>query len=355
MKTMTSLERVMTVLDGHVPDRVPVALHNFLMAGRMTGADLGDVLRDGDALAEAQLAAWREFGHDLIMHENGVHAEAEALGCGVLYQPGIAPHVEHPVIETIEDIDKLRVPDPETTFPLNEVLKATRILTREIGGKVFINGRADQGPIALALALCGPERFLLWAAEPGYRPHVLRLLAITSRMNIVFGEAQIRAGANGSCIGLVGTSLISPATFDELELPFARAFGDAIRRVGGRAFMHACGDETKLLEHLVATGADCLELDPGTDPAACKTATHGRTAVMGMIEPVHVLRNGTIQDVRQRVTEILRIMAPHGGFIMGPGCALPPDTPAENIHELMTYARTMGAYARDGSLPAIVP
>ncbi len=59
---------------------------------------------------------------------------------------------------TREDIDRLRVPDPETTFPLNEVLKATRIIVRETAGRVFINGRADQGPIALALALCGPAR-----------------------------------------------------------------------------------------------------------------------------------------------------------------------------------------------------
>ena len=40
-------------------------------------------MRSGEMLAEAQLAAWREFGHDVIMHENGVCAEAEALGCGI--------------------------------------------------------------------------------------------------------------------------------------------------------------------------------------------------------------------------------------------------------------------------------
>ena len=103
---------------------------------------------------------------------------------------------------------------------------------------------------------------------------MLRLLQITSRMNIAFGEAQMRAGAHGSCIGLAGSSLISPAMFTALELPFARAFGAAIR-AGGKSFMHACGNETRLLERLVETGADCLELDPGTDAAACKAATRG--------------------------------------------------------------------------------
>ena len=128
---MTSLERVQTVLSGRVPDHVPVGLHNFLMACRMAGADLSVALQDGEILAAVQLAAWREFGHDVIMHENGVHAEAEAMGCGVLYQSEIAAHVDRPVVNTLADIDRLRVPDPETTFPLNEVLKATRILAAE--------------------------------------------------------------------------------------------------------------------------------------------------------------------------------------------------------------------------------
>ena len=48
MYPMTSLERVAAVLDGRVPDRVPVGLHNFLMAGRAIGADLAAVLRDGE-------------------------------------------------------------------------------------------------------------------------------------------------------------------------------------------------------------------------------------------------------------------------------------------------------------------
>ena len=51
METMTSLERTFAVLDGAIPDRVPVALHNFLMAVRMTGADFGEVLRSGERLA----------------------------------------------------------------------------------------------------------------------------------------------------------------------------------------------------------------------------------------------------------------------------------------------------------------
>ena len=353
MQPMTSFERVRAVLDGRVPDRVPVALHNYLMACRMVDADLCVVLRNGEALADAQLAAWREFGHDVIMHENGVHAEAEAMGCGVRYQSHIAPHVEHPIVTTLADIDRLRVPDPETTFPLNELLKATRILVAETAGRAFINGRADQGPVALALALCGPERFLTWVGEPESRPAVHRLLDICSRMNIALGEAQIRAGAHSSTIGLAGHSLISPATFDELELPRARAFCEAMQRHGASGWVHACGNETGMLPNLMGTKAACIELDPLTDPASCKRATQGCTSVLGMLHPVHVLRDKSVDDVRGHTREILRQLAPGGGFLVGPGCALPPDTPEANIHAVIECARTAGRYAADGSLPDV--
>ena len=51
MAQMTSLERTLAVLNHQVPDRVPVALHNFLMGCRMIGADFTQALRSGEVLA----------------------------------------------------------------------------------------------------------------------------------------------------------------------------------------------------------------------------------------------------------------------------------------------------------------
>ena len=43
---MDSLERVSCVLEHKIPDRVPVALHNFLMTGRFIGcSDLSSCSR----------------------------------------------------------------------------------------------------------------------------------------------------------------------------------------------------------------------------------------------------------------------------------------------------------------------
>ena len=166
---MESIERVTKVLRGELPDRVPVGLHCYLPACRMLGGGFDEILRSGELQAEAQLKAWRTFGHDVIMLENGVCAEAEALGSEIRYSADGPPHVAEPLIRELDDLDKLRLPDPERTFPLNELLKATRIVKRETERKVFINGRSDQKPIALALTLTRPERFLTMLMEPEHR------------------------------------------------------------------------------------------------------------------------------------------------------------------------------------------
>ncbi len=58
-----------------------------------------------------------------------------------------------------------------------------------------------------------------------------------------------------------------------------------MRAVGCRSFVHSCGNETRMLGHLIRCGADCLELDPLTDPATCKRETQGKVSVLGMPIP----------------------------------------------------------------------
>ena len=158
---MNSVERTYTVVHGGIPDRVPVDLHNFMMTAQASGMPFPEYFRNGEAMAEGQLRAWREYGHDVLILENGTAALAEACGCQIEYMDNTAPVCHGPAIRSLDEIDKLKVPDPYTAFPLNENLKTTRIVANEIGKQAFIIGRADQGPFSLAAMLLGMEQFLL--------------------------------------------------------------------------------------------------------------------------------------------------------------------------------------------------
>jgi len=136
---MDSVERVRAAIDLREPDRVPVDLHNFMPAAAYaSGAPMSEVFRSGELLAEAMLAAWREFGHDMILLENGTACNAQACGVEVRYSDDTAPVAGEPVLKSLEGVLELEVPDPYTSFPMCEILEATRILAREVGDQVWI-------------------------------------------------------------------------------------------------------------------------------------------------------------------------------------------------------------------------
>ena len=143
---MNSVERTFRTLEHQLPDRVPVDLHNFLVTARLMGAtSYDDFFRDGEAMAEGQILAWRRFGHDVLLIENGTAALAEACGVQVLYQSDAAPVAKEPAIKRLDEVDDLKVPDPERDPLLSQLLRATRIVVDEIGDQAFVMGRADQG------------------------------------------------------------------------------------------------------------------------------------------------------------------------------------------------------------------
>jgi len=142
---MNSIERVSLSLQHKEPDRVPVSLPNFMVTARLMGAaSFADFFRDGEAMAEGQIAAWKRFGHDMVILENGTAALAEACGVHVAYQSDTAPVAKEPAIQSLDEVDKLKLPDPYKNPILSQLLKATQIVVGELGNKAFIMGRADQ-------------------------------------------------------------------------------------------------------------------------------------------------------------------------------------------------------------------
>lgn len=347
MDKMTSVERVETVLQGKIPDRVPVDLHNFMMTAYASGMLFPDYFRNGEAMAEGQIKAWREYGHDVLLLENGTAALAEACGCGVEYFDESAPVSFTPVIHSLDDIDKLMMPDPYTTFPLSENLKSTRIVAHEIGQQAFIMGRADQGPFSLASMLIGITEFLMALADPAKHDKLHRLLEFSLEVVYHYAVAQMEQGAHMTSIGesLSGPDVCSPKMYKEFEWGYAKRLVQRLADQRIRLAYHICGNATRIVEDMTATGATVLELDYKCDLARIKAATQGRTTILGTIDPSEVMALGTPDLVTQKCREELEVLMPGGGLILGPGCALPPKTPPENVHAMLEAARQYGRYA----------
>lgn len=343
---MDSLERCLTVLDGRLPDRVPVCLENFMHACKVAGVSLQDYCVSGEVMARTHIAAWERFGHDLIDLENGVCALAGAVGCAVeIPDAESPPWVIAPALERIEDVDRLRPIDPERDGTLPAMLEATRLLRRELGDRVCILAEADQGPFSLAAQIVGIEEFLMAIMEPSKADLVEALLAYTTEQVIRYACALTDAGAHLTMMGesIAGPDVCAPDQYRAFALPWERQVVDAVAAHGGRIGLHICGDATRIIEDMVATGAVFLQVDHKIDRARVKAAAAGRTTLIGTVDPSEVLTRGTPAGVRAKADEDLRILAPGGGFMLSPGCSLPYPAPDENIDALVAAAHAWRA------------
>jgi uroporphyrinogen decarboxylase len=341
-QTMNSIERALTTLAHKTPDRVPVDLHNFMLTQKYVGnISSAEFYRSGEALAEGQIKAWKRFGHDILMVENGTAALAEACGVEVEYMDGSAPVAKKPAISSLDDVDSLKVPDPYKDPLLSELLKATKIVVDEIGKQAFVIGRADQGPFSLACEIRGMSEFLIDIAMGEKLEKVHQLLDFCRQVSERYTLAQIEQGAHATSIGdsPSGPDVVSPKYYREYAYPYVKRLAANLKKKNVILAYHICGNATPIIEEMVGSGAAIVEIDQKSDQKIVKSIAAGKVTLLGPVDPSEVMANGTPALVTEKCNEALENLSPGGGFILGPGCALPPTTPDENIDAMIEAAK----------------
>ncbi len=337
-----SIERTLRTLNFQPVDRVPVDLHNFMLTPKYLGVtDFADFYRDGEAMAEGQIKAWKRFGHDVLLVENGTAALAEACGVQVIYQEDSAPVASQPAISNLDEVDKLRVPDPYKDPLLSELLKSTRMVVDEIGDQAFVIGRGDQGPFSLACEIRGMSEFLLDLAMGEELDKVHQLLEFCLDVSERYCLAQIEQGAHATSIGdsPSGPDVISPDYYRKFAYPYVEKLAQRLKKRDIILAYHICGNATPIISDMVRSGADIIEIDQKSDQVAVKDVAAGKATLLGPIDPSAVMAFGTPELVEEKCFEALDNLASGSGFILGPGCALPPTTPDENIDAMIESAK----------------
>ncbi|MBN2164966.1 MAG: uroporphyrinogen-III decarboxylase [Marinilabiliaceae bacterium] len=143
--------------------------------------------------------------------------------------------------------------------------------------------------------------------------------------------------------GSQGGLMISSEHWDEICKPAFEKFLTISHAHGSKFYMHSCGSVRKLLPEFIALGADVL--DPiqtratGMSPDGLKKDFGKMISFSGALDEELLLRQGTTQDVIKGVHELLDLMAPGGGFILGPSHKLKIETPVENVIAMYEAAK----------------
>jgi [methyl-Co(III) methanol-specific corrinoid protein]:coenzyme M methyltransferase len=207
------------------------------------------------------------------------------------------------------------------------VIDAISLLRDCATGAAVIGGIV--GPFTLVCQLAGVSRVLMDAVRQpdGVRPWLDFAVATGSQ----YARLQVEAGADAICIEDMSASLdlASPRIYQNLILPAQQKL---IAAIGAPVILHICGSNTKILELLTETGAAALSLEDRTDLA--RAAALDRCAIIGGVPPVEVLLHGAPEDVARASAASLSA----GVHVLAPGCGIPPETPTDNLLEMVRVA-----------------
>ena len=341
---MNSLERVRAVLAGEIPDRVPVCLHNFMPAAREAGIRMEEYRVNPEAIARAHLQAVEKYGHDCILVDTDTTMLAEAMGARSECAPDEPGRITAPVIGSLDDVDRLKVINPETDGRIPAILEAVRLISKQVGTEVAIRGNADQGGFDLPCMVRGIETFLMDLLDQPDDPRLARLMEVCYLSHLAVHRALIKAGAHLTSLGdsLASPDVTSPRLFDRFARPYEERLLKDFAADGIFTVIHICGDTSRILDILATYGPCGFELDYKTDAVKAKQTAGKRHVLCGNIDPSGVLTNGTVEEVRAATRQQISTWKPGGLFILNSGCAIPPTAPAKNIRAMIETAKECG-------------
>jgi uroporphyrinogen decarboxylase len=143
--------------------------------------------------------------------------------------------------------------------------------------------------------------------------------------------------------------MMRPEQFRELIKPYYARVGAACREENLHFWLHSCGNNTEILDDLIAAGVHVFHpVQKHTmDEQAVAEAFGDRLTFLAGFDVQHVLQEGTPAEVRAEVRFLIDTFdRADGGMCLAAGNGIVGGTPFENIEAFLDEAVTYGAAHR---------
>jgi len=265
-----------------------------------------------DKLIKPQIGGWSESG--------GLHS--------------VYPH--H-LAETKDEIDDLIYipPDfnPSRSIENGRNDLASQLL-EEFGDDLYPICHVSS-PLWCTYQLWGFEGMMtMIASRPGLVRHACQRF-LTLNMRAV--EEYVLLGAKGVWIEECMTDMISPSAFASLSVPFLVPLIEEIRNLGLKSIYYFCGNPDGKWEQIISLGADAISLEESKkgfiiDIESVVERVQGSTTVLGNLDAINLLQNGTEEQLRAEISRQIRAGRRNGGrFIMSLGSPVTPGTTIKRV------------------------
>jgi uroporphyrinogen decarboxylase len=336
---MTGKELFAIMAKGEIPKEIPFIPTIFEHSAKVIGKTPSQIAQDEDLIVESQLACYEIYRHDLISIGVDIYnLEYEALGAKVFFPENEElPSISETMISTPEDIDKLRVPDPEKDGRMPMFLNAVQRVNEKVGDEVIVNGTVV-GPFTLAAIMRGFENFVMdLVMEPEF---AYKLMEFANKVSLAFAESYIKRGVGLSINeSWIAPPLLSPAFYAENVVGYEKSLILSIKKLGQKnVALISGGNTTDIVDDMITTGTSLLLADSECDRQYYKKVCAKNNILMRASIASKIVEDGNETKMREAAEEVIKDCRDYSGFIFGCGI-VSYDTKPENVVKLKRIVR----------------
>lgn len=384
---MTSRERLLRVLRGEIPDRVPITLF-ILDQGHFISQMYPEVdPQDFPTLQLKVIEIQRQLGADVFVRmlfdvNDPLHIHMGGLDVTQQNENWDIQTQEWHQGKTLIQRSMIRTPDGTLTqdFSIHEIRKGTFLycctkkpiesrkdldiaikyeprmpptypekvkarvkkIKEALGDDGILGVWAPHGPFNNAsLLVKHDDLYQLFITD---YPYYERLMNFASERILEYTKAMDEAGVDVLCVGgNVPGGFLGKKNYDHYILPFERKYIEFCQQRGTPAMYHNCGEIMKLVESYKNLGAKVVEpFSPpplgDADLAQARAIVNGDYIMLAGVDQVNVLQNGTLDQVKEVTKKTMLTGKPGGKFIMQSVDFLEYGTPIENLRAYISTA-----------------
>jgi len=382
---MTSKERILTVLNHEVPDRVPIIIGVSNATGIKMKTYRGIKSLEGIQAPDEYIYKWPELGTARIDEKTMQRLKSDVRGVRDIHPadtlernqtrdphspfidswgsgqkeigpgewfPGIHPLAELSSVEELESYPGW--PDMSDPSRIAHVKSTAAALAEENQYGIMATPWL-LFPLERAFAMQGMDVFLLnLALNPDLAVALLEKTAALckSLMGVFLDELgdMVDIIKIGDDLGTQESLLMSPKMYRELLKPIHADYIQFIKdRTNAKVFFHTDGDVFPLIDDFIEMGVDILnpiQTSAGkmADLTALKKQFGNNIIFCGGLDTHRVLPSGTTAEVREDVKRVIQMLGGGGGYMVSSVHTIMNDVPPENVLAVVDAVEEFGKY-----------
>ena len=334
-------EMLQKIIQGEVVQPLPVGfIIDCPWLPNWYGMTILDYFSNDELWLKANLKAIQDFPDVMFLpgfwSEFGMCTEPSAFGARCVFPKNEFPHA-HRIIQSVDDIESLPQPNPQTDgllpFVLNR-LKLAQPKIEEAGHKIRF--AVARGPLNIASYLMGSTEFLTTMMMQPEKAELLMKKITQYLKDWLHLQMETFPSIDGiflldDIIGFMGEE-----EFRTFGLPYFKKLFDANVSV---KFLHndaPCRVSAPLLPEI---GINLFNMGFDISLNELKQLTQNRVTLVGNIPPRDVLASGDITKVTEITTALVQTLQDKSKVIFSCGGGMPPGVNSESIKSFIQAVR----------------